>query len=380
MAQQEQKGKREKPAEATPKTTTKTQKSGGGRSAPKQGGGAKAAAARAEQQRQAAFRRLAKAVTEILLGVFFLACMIAGIFFPDKPIGGALGKLIQRLLLGCLGSPGVLMPVTLIFAGVLNGFGRKDRSYNLRKGAGYLIALILSTLMALFAAPVEGTGWSVVGALFEQGNAALLSGGVAGGLLSRALLALLGQFGTLMLCLAALLFSLAVVWGVTAEGILEKLFPERQAKKEARQEKKEAKAERREEKRIEKEQRARERRWEKELEAEQKLRRHKPGDLSLGEDKQPPEPEPQPEGALPMPPTFMPRRPRAGQPAALPEAVPQPAAPVVTATAEPVTEAPSAPLSAQPAAAEAAVPTAAAPSPAPAEAAATVADAAATAA
>ena len=123
--------------------------------------------------------------------------------------------------------------------------------------------------------------------LFAQGQQTLGSGGVVGGLLSGALVPMCGSFGALMIYLACMILCAVVLWGVTVEGILRSLFPERERKKAER-------AERREQKEAERERRRLEHEWEREERAERaaekKTSRHRPQDLSI--DGEQPSPTP----------------------------------------------------------------------------------------
>ena len=263
---------------------------------------AKAAATRAQNKRRAEFHRQLRAVTQLLFGVFLLCCMIAGLIAPERPIGGAVGEWSRALLLGLFGLSAFLLPCALIYAGLLNAFGKKDKSYGAKKTAAFVLTIALSGAVHLLAPDVQGTGWAMVEELFAQGQQALGSGGVVGGLLSGALVPMCGTFGALMVYLACMILCAVVLWGITVEGILRSLFPEHEHRKAER-------AERREQKETERERRRKEREWEREERAEraaqEKLQRHRPQDLSIdGEDSSP---APQ-KDELPTPPTFMPRR------------------------------------------------------------------------
>ena len=270
------------------------------------GSKAKAAATRAENKRKAEFRRQLRAVTQLLFGLFLLCCMVAGLVAPQKPIGGVVGEFVRTLLLGLFGVSAFLLPCALIYIGLLNAFGKRDKSYGAKKTAGFVLAVTLSGAVHLLAPEVEGSGWAVVQALYAQGSETLCSGGVVGGLLTRMLLPMCDQFGALMIYLACIILCAVVLWGVTVEGMLRALFPNREQKKEER-------AARREQREIERERRERDRQWEREeaaeKAAEKKARRHRPGDLSVEDSpEQPAAPE---KDALPKPPTFMPRRAKA---------------------------------------------------------------------
>ena len=145
---------------------------------------AKAAATRAQNKRRAEFHRQLRAVTQLLFGVFLLCCMIAGLIAPERPIGGAVGEWIRALLLGLFGLSAFLLPCALIYAGLLNAFGKKDKSYGAKKTAAFVLTIALSGAVHLLAPDVQGTGWAMVEELFAQGQQALGSGGVVGGLLS----------------------------------------------------------------------------------------------------------------------------------------------------------------------------------------------------
>ena len=267
---------------------------------------AKAAATRAQNKRRAEFHRQLRAVTQLIFGVFLLCCMIAGLIAPEKPIGGAVGEWIRELLLGLFGLSAFLLPCALIYAGLLNAFGKKDKSYGAKKTAGFVLTVTLSGAVHLLAPDVQGTGWAMVEELFAQGQQTLGSGGVVGGLLSGALVPMCGSFGALMIYLACMILCAVVLWGVTVEGILRSLFPERERKKAER-------AERREQKEAERERRRLEHEWEREERAERaaekKTSRHRPQDLSI--DGEQPSPTPS-RDELPTPPTFMPRRAKKG--------------------------------------------------------------------
>ncbi len=264
----------------------------------------KVAATRAQNKRKAEFHRVVRAVLQLTLGIFLLVCMVAGLLAPDKPIGGLVGEFIQRWLRGLFGGTGFLFPCALINSWLLNAFGKRDKSYGAKKTAGFVLTLTLAGVTHLFAADVEAAetwSWPVVQQLFAQGNETLLSGGVAGGMLTRILLPMCDRFGTMMIYLAAGILCAVVLWGVTLEGIFTALFPHWKENKAARQKK-------REQKQLERERRARDRQWAKEdaaaEKAEKKAQRHKPKDYAVEEEEEEPPREP----PLPKPPTFMPRR------------------------------------------------------------------------
>ena len=151
--------------------------------------------------------------------------MIAGLIAPERPIGGAVGEWIRALLLGLFGLSAFLLPCALIYAGLLNAFGKKDKSYGAKKTAAFVLTIALSGAVHLLAPDVQGTGWAMVEELFAQGQQALGSGGVVGGLLSGALVPMCGTFGALMVYLACMILCAVVLWGITVEGILRSLFP-----------------------------------------------------------------------------------------------------------------------------------------------------------
>ncbi|NLT57578.1 MAG: DNA translocase FtsK [Clostridiales bacterium] len=293
----------------------------------------KAAETKAENKRKSFFRRQLSAVTFLLFGLYLLACLVAGRFFPDQAIGGVVGEFFYRSLLGILGTAAYLLPIFFIYIGLLNAFGKKDRSYLARKTAALLFTVALAGTLHLFSPALEATGAAVIPALFEQGNTALLSGGVIGGVLTRFLLPMGDLFGAAMIYLAVGILCAVVLLNVTVEGILRAMFPNREAKKAARAERRAEKAAERERAAAERARERQEKQWLDEYRhqnanaadsrvAPKELRRQ-PGDLPLeGEGEAPPPAGP----ALPQPPTFMPRR-RTGLLAAEPEAAPAAEAP-----------------------------------------------------
>ena len=296
-------------------------KTGGAKSASAQ----KAAATKAETKRRSLFRRQLNAITLLIAGLFLAVTLFAGQFLADQTIGGVVGAFCRRALLGLLGGAGFLLPVALLYSGAVTAFGKKDKSYGAKKTAVAVFTLTLAGALHLLSPAMDGVNGltSTVAALFEQGNATIRSGGVLGGLMTRFLLPMCDTFGTVMIYLALVILCMVVLSNITVEGILRSIFPGREALLEARAQRKLDKEAARTQRQLDKEearrlkdeertQKQKEDQWVHEYEEQNregnvvpKKMRRKPGDLPMDDDA--PEPEEE-SGALPKPPTFLPRR------------------------------------------------------------------------
>ncbi|HWP79381.1 MAG TPA: DNA translocase FtsK 4TM domain-containing protein [Candidatus Acidoferrum sp.] len=185
----------------------------------------KAARTREENRRKAEFSRASTAIFQIALGILLLIAIVGGLF--DKSYIGPLGELARRGITGIFGAPGVLFPAALLYAGFINAFGKRDKSYAVRKTAAILFIVVLSGFLALFAPEAEG-----ISALYVQGYSELVSGGVVGGLLTGWLLPLVQTVGVVVIYAACALLCLVALSNLTVEKLLRALFPERQPKQQ----------------------------------------------------------------------------------------------------------------------------------------------------
>jgi len=184
----------------------------------------KAARTREENRRKAEFSRASTAIFQIAVGVLLMISIVGGLF--GKSYIGPVGEYARKVLTGVFGAPGVLFPAALLYAGFINAFGKRDKSYAARKTAATLLIVVLSGFMALFAGDAKG-----ISALYVQGYSSLISGGVVGGLLTGWLLSLVQTVGVVVIYAACALLCLVVLSNLTIEKLLHALFPERQAKK-----------------------------------------------------------------------------------------------------------------------------------------------------
>ncbi|HWQ51398.1 MAG TPA: DNA translocase FtsK 4TM domain-containing protein, partial [Terriglobales bacterium] len=171
------------------------------------------------------FSRASTAIFQIALGVLLLIAIVGGLF--EKSYIGPAGELARKGITGIFGAPGVLFPAALLYAGLLNAFGKRDKSYAVRKTAAILFIVVLSGFLALFAPKAEG-----ISALYVQGYSVLVSGGVVGGLLTGWLLPLVQTVGVVVIYAACALLCLVALSNLTVEKLLRAIFPERQEKKQ----------------------------------------------------------------------------------------------------------------------------------------------------